>query len=439
MSPIKKIPEFWRRRSLKFWMTTGMLMCLAPIFISAILGYFLYHGAIIQPLVEVAAKQRQILQPLQEVQMSLWDVSESVIDFSIDGKEQRKLTYQNKADQIGIDFEKLTVAMSHQGYDTSSINGAHDEWRELTDLSNTILSGELLHGNAFVGEEIEAFEARINHLAHQLETVHEAVNARNEQTHQQALASLLHSEYMAMIGLAISIIAAILGVIVINRSLVSSIDRLVSGSMRFSNGERNHQIKVEIPRELANVADAFNTMTKRICEQEKTLEYMARTDDLTGLYNRRELDRQLTEEIRRADRYNKPLSIILADLDHFKAFNDNHGHQVGDEVLRSVSKTLTANLREVDKACRFGGEEFVIILPECDAEAARQTAERVRSAIESSIIQLDEEQTAKLTISIGVATSPHDGTTPESLLKSADVAMYQAKERGRNRVVLAAN
>lgn len=438
MSKFDNIPAFWRRRSLKFWLATGMLMSLAPIFISAVTGYFLYRGAVIQPLVEVASKQGQILTPLQTVQMSLWDVSESVIDYAIDGEERRKVAYQKQAMQIDSGIEQLGVAMEEQGFDSAPIHEAQDEWRSLATLSGAILSGETLRGNARVGEQVEAFEALIDRLAHQLETVHDAVRTRNETTHQQALASLALSEYLAVAGLTVSIIGALLGVVLINRSLVSSMDQLAAGSMRFSRGDRDHQIEVHIPRELANVADAFNQMTTRIREQEATLEQMAITDGLTGLYNRREFDRLLAEEVRRAERYGTSVSLILGDVDHFKAFNDRHGHPAGDEALRSVGQTLMDTLRQGDKACRFGGEEFVVILPECDADAARLAAERVRAAVEARVFRIDAERTAQVTMSLGVATSPGNGDTPETLLKSADLALYQAKEQGRNRVIAAA-
>ena len=435
MSRVHRIPAFWRRRSLKFWLATGMLMSLAPIFISALAGYFLYRGAIIEPLIEVTSKQHHILQPLQNVQLSLWDVSESVIDFAIDGEARRKIAYQQQANQIDMGFERLAAAMEDQGFDISQINQAQEKWQELAALSSTILSGASLRGNAMVGMEIEEFEALIDRLAHQLETVHDAVRIRNQETHQQALASLKLSEYVAVAGLSISILGAILGVIVINRSLVSSMDRLAAGSMRFSGGDREHQIEVQIPRELANVAEAFNQMTRRIREQEDTLERMAITDGLTELYNRRGFDRMLAEEIWRAEATGKPVSLIIADIDHFKTFNDTHGHQAGDDALRSVGQTLVENLREVDKACRFGGEEFVIILPGCDTDDARRAAERLRSAVEARVFPIVGARNAQVTISLGVATASDNGDTPDTLLKSADSALYQAKEHGRNRVI----
>jgi diguanylate cyclase (GGDEF)-like protein len=207
--------------------------------------------------------------------------------------------------------------------------------------------------------------------------------------------------------------------------------------LRLAAGDREHNIEVHVPRELVNVAEAFNLMTSQIVEQEEALSRAARTDGLTGLYNRREFDRILAAEIQRGARYGTTFSLLIADIDHFKNFNDTRGHQAGDDALRAVSQTLKDGLREVDRACRFGGEEFVLILSECDAEAAFRTAERLRAAVEVLEIVLDEKQTAKVTMSLGVATYPDDGATPESLLKSADSALYQSKEEGRNRVTVA--
>jgi diguanylate cyclase (GGDEF)-like protein len=239
-------------------------------------------------------------------------------------------------------------------------------------------------------------------------------------------------------GFGVSIVGAVLGVALINCSLVGSMDRLAAGAMSLAAGDRDHRIEVQIPRELASVADAFNLMTKRIREQEEDLARAAKVDGLTGLYNRREFDRMLAEEIRRGERYGGSLSLIMGDIDHFKNFNDTHGHQAGDEALRSVAQTLKGGLRAMDKACRFGGEEFVLILPESDAEAACHSAERLRAAVEARDVHLDGKQTAKVTISLGVATYPGNGATPETLLKSADSALYKAKENGRNVVMSAA-
>ena len=436
MTSIKKIPDFWLRRSLRFWLTTGMLMSLAPIFISAIAGHFLYSGLIIQPLTEVASKQRQVLQPLQKIQLSLWDASVSVVDHAIDGQAQHREAYQAEAEEITTGFETLIAAMNEQGYSPGDVLLAKEEWHLLDSLSTSLLADGTISANPAVGEEVENFEALIDLLAHRLETIHDAIRIRNEQTHQEALTSLALSEVLVLIGLFISILGAVCGVALINRSLVSSMNRLAAGSIRFTQGDRAHQIQVQIPRELANVATAFNTMTDKIRAQEKRLEDLARKDGLTGLYNRRSFDEMLAEEVQRSHRHHRSLSLIMGDVDNFKSFNDSYGHQIGDDVLRLVSESLASNVREVDKVFRFGGEEFIILMPDASIEDAADIAERVRKAVEVSPIKLDENNKGHVTISLGVAVISSDTDSGDAILKRADEALYRAKESGRNRVIL---
>lgn len=410
-------------------------MSLAPIFVSAIAGHFLYSGVIIQPLTEVSSKQRQVLEPLQDVQLSLWDASVSVVDYAIDGEPRHRDAYQVEAIQITEGFTSLISAMDEQGFSREDVELAQEEWNELNALSQSILAGDTILNNPAVGNEVESFEALIDLLAHQLETIHDAVRIRNEQTHQQALTSLAWSELLVVFGFFISLIGAVLGVTIINRSLVSSMNRLAAGSIRFTKGDRDHQIQVQIPRELANVASAFNSMTNKIRTQEKKLEDLASKDGLTGLYNRRSFDERLTQEVERSFRHGRPVGVIMGDVDHFKSFNDSFGHQAGDEVLRVVSRVLAKHVRKVDETFRFGGEEFVIILPDADAEISASIAERVRAAIETTDVKMDETKVGNVTISLGFAVLSGETDTPETLLKRADAALYEAKETGRNRVI----
>ena len=158
---------------------------------------------------------------------------------------------------------------------------------------------------------------------------------------------------------------------------------------------------------------------------------MAVTDSLTGLYVRRYFMVKLQEEIHRAERYNKRLSVIMADLDRFKNINDTYGHDAGDRALKAISKFLQKNIRDVDAIARYGGEEFVMLIPDADKEAAFCLAERLRE--ELSKVKL--EDLPPVTISLGVATYPSDGTDLEELIKRADAAMYEAKQQGRNKAV----
>jgi diguanylate cyclase (GGDEF)-like protein len=160
-------------------------------------------------------------------------------------------------------------------------------------------------------------------------------------------------------------------------------------------------------------------------------------DSLTGLYNRRFLEEFLLRELARADRKKHPLSIITMDIDHFKRINDTLGHGAGDIVLRRVGLLLQGFVRQSDIACRVGGEEFSVLLPEASMQIATQRAENIRRAVQELKLKYEEHTLAAITISLGVAAFPDHGTTPAALLHAADQAMYDAKYRGRDRVASA--
>ena len=168
-------------------------------------------------------------------------------------------------------------------------------------------------------------------------------------------------------------------------------------------------------------------------ELEHKLEFQATHDELTGLLNRVELWKQLDSEIRRAERYKHDLSIFLIDIDHFKSINDQFGHKVGDKVLQKFTKVLLSQVRITDYATRYGGEEFVVILPETGHDHALELADRLRSVVDLMKIPV-ESAVISTSVSIGVSSFPGHGETSASLLDAADKAMYQAKEAGRNLV-----
>jgi two-component system cell cycle response regulator len=190
---------------------------------------------------------------------------------------------------------------------------------------------------------------------------------------------------------------------------VSSVELLVRarGELRRAEAQRRARVELETARSDAVI------------------------DPGTGLFNRRSLTRDLAERIRQGEGSMRGFSVILCDLDHFKRVNDTHGHLVGDEVLRSFARLVRKNVRESDMACRFGGEEFVIVLPDTPLSAARIAAEKLRSACERTT--LCAALGPSVTASFGVAEWIR-GQSPETLLTSADEALYRAKNGGRNRV-----
>lgn len=167
------------------------------------------------------------------------------------------------------------------------------------------------------------------------------------------------------------------------------------------------------------------------------LERQAHSDFLTGLSNRRHFMELAETELARSLRFEKALSVLMLDIDHFKAVNDTHGHKTGDIVLQSFARTLRHTLREIDIIERLGGEEFAAILPETDGESAGEAAERLRQAVAGKAVQTEASDPLQITVSIGIATRVGASDNVEALLKRADKALYAAKNSGRNRVAIA--
>jgi diguanylate cyclase (GGDEF)-like protein/PAS domain S-box-containing protein len=160
-------------------------------------------------------------------------------------------------------------------------------------------------------------------------------------------------------------------------------------------------------------------------------------DSLTGLYNRRYLTEMLDRETRRAVRSEQSLGLLMMDLDHFKKFNDTYGHDAGDTVLRETATFLGKSVRAEDIVCRFGGEEFVVILPAADLKATQARGERIRSKLREQAVLHQGQSLGMITVSVGVAALPQHGTSPKDLLEAADAALYRAKREGRDRVAVA--
>lgn len=192
-----------------------------------------------------------------------------------------------------------------------------------------------------------------------------------------------------------------------------------------------HALNTELEERVNRRTSQLNRELKARKRIEKRLKHQATHDPLTGLYNRNELERRIADDIARATRYNHPISIFMVDIDHFKEINDRYGHANGDRVLRSVAFELERSLRKTDYVARFGGEEFLVVLPETPLSRAVELGERLRQRVAGHRIALGDDSVS-LTVSIGVASFPEIDSDWHALLDAADMAMYQAKHDGRN-------
>jgi diguanylate cyclase (GGDEF)-like protein/PAS domain S-box-containing protein len=197
------------------------------------------------------------------------------------------------------------------------------------------------------------------------------------------------------------------------------------------------QERLELLKTLAvTVGDHISLALANIRLRE-TLRHQVIHDALTGLFNRRYLEETLEREIYRVRRKGVSLGLIMLDLDHFKRFNDTYGHEAGDDLLRALGKLLSGRVRHEDVACRYGGEEFVLILPEASRKIVKERAEDIRQGCAKLQVFHRGRIIESITVSLGIAMFPEDGGTGQDVLRAADDAMYQAKAQGRNRVVMA--
>ncbi len=193
----------------------------------------------------------------------------------------------------------------------------------------------------------------------------------------------------------------------------------------------------EVIQVIARDVTAARLAARELLAANKKLADLSNTDGLTGLFNIRFFRAELAKEHERSTRYQKPFSVILCDIDHFKHFNDRNGHPAGDEALKGVGAKLKARARRTDTVARYGGEEFVILCPEVEGEKAKLLADAIRETIAAQKFPHGEAQPLGfLSLSIGVASFPEHGKTPEEVIECADQALYVSKKAGRNSVTL---
>ena len=263
--------------------------------------------------------------------------------------------------------------------------------------------------------------------------IHEELLERNQQDADRLADRYAGLGYLTVAMILVSTFA--LG-FVLRAVILQPIRTLSAGARAYERGRLEHRVPVQGNDELASLSRTFNQMAAALQKDRGRLTEISITDELTQLKNFRHFATRLEEEVRRADRYGHKMSLLLIDIDHFKEYNDAHGHPAGNEVLRVIGRLLRDNARATDILARFGGEEFAAILPETTKADALGLAEKIRGLIELHSFPGEEYQPGgTLTVSIGVAAVPEDTAESPLLLDAADRSLYAAKGQGRNQVV----
>lgn len=221
--------------------------------------------------------------------------------------------------------------------------------------------------------------------------------------------------------------------------VLRNVRALLRAASRVRKGDLEARTGISYGKEeLSQLAQAFDEMAETLQQREQKLREQAVSDPLTGLYNRRYLAELLPRELARARRSGKPVAMILIDIDHFKRVNDSFGHSAGDMVLTAIGALLKGMVRGGDVACRYGGEEFAVILPETDVHSASRRAEEIRSAMKRLDVNYMGRPVGGITASLGIAMFPDHSEDTDALLRASDEALYAAKGAGRDRVMVSA-
>lgn len=309
------------------------------------------------------------------------------------------------------------------------------EWQRASNVGRAIfeipnIPEELSHLTA-AGDIFDRHISMVNNMlyeAHSLrvlsiESLQEAAIERHSATQRIMVVVFLGS--LLIFGIASITMAS---------QIIRPLDLIRNGIARIAEGDLSHRIGLDNGNELGELARGINNMAERLEQDQDALEEMAIIDSLTGLYNRREFERLLDEELHRARRYQHALSLLLIDIDKFKEVNDTLGHRAGDKALQVVSEVIRDISRKGDVVARYGGDELAVLLPETPIEDAMIIAERIRQRTGHEDIRLEDDSRMNLTLSIGAATISNEVISGEQLVDTADRAMYLAKTGGRNRV-----
>jgi len=325
--------------------------------------------------------------PLSTLQRSLLNAAMPPNDYILSKDPEEKVVFTEAAQKIEAAFVDLHNSYTGQPEVHEALDEAYTAWQHAFEDGSAILSDKLTHGSSDILLTMENFDADIQTVVDVLSEIHEIT--RNNLNAKNANIAAMKEKGILITVLAF-LMALTLGVL---------------GSVWLT---RRHL----------------------------SLEDQSMHDQLTGAYNRRACDEKLHEITSTVVSLGRPnFSLMMMDIDHFKAVNDTHGHQVGDETLQTVSKIVQGHLRTSDFFARFGGEEFLIIIPGADKSAAIELANRLRISIMETPIKAADDSTFTITMSLGVSEYPTDALSHSDLVKMADEALYQAKETGRNKVV----
>ena len=354
-------------------------------------------------------------------------------DYLVHGDKKEIQSFALRSNEADRQFDQLERNLDKSDHERELIRSARDEWATGKAQALELLSISRPVGNKRAAIAMERMDKQFEKILTKLDAANRIfVEEAESELHNARTVRddvILKVWLVMLLGLTIAVAAGWL----LLQSTVIPIQKLHHVVQQFGRGQLDQRVEIKSNDEVGKLASAFNDMANQVQSITETLTNESTHDPLTGALNRREFERQFQNMLQHAIRHNRPLTVAMIDLDHFKLINDSHGHQLGDEYLKVLCKVIESNLRPGDVFARYGGEEFVAVLPESDSMGARRVAERLRLLAAGAGIKRSG-QLVSTTISIGLSTFPADGATIAELMAASDRALYGAKAAGRDRV-----
>ncbi len=421
--------------SLRARFLLGMGVMLLPLVVLAAMTLFSFQSVTnaIDDVVQEATEELAVVQRLQLlIQRAMIAAHDAVAQDPADPMARDRLLEANHSVQnVFQGINAGPFALPEEG---ALIRSAYGEWRQGRQLSEALFATPQSSPAHALLREMERAHAHHNRALEKLEQVH--VLAQHEMNSQLAYAISVRRKMLIGAGSAFAVglgITIVMGT-ALARSVLTPLRALETGAERFGAGDLSHRVQPVGPDEMGQLGRTFNAMADKLAQTQALLRELSTRDSLTGLINHREFQRQLADEEERSRRYGRPFSLLMLDVDHFKAVNDTYGHLAGDKALRALATLVRGEVRPTDLVARYGGEEFALVLPETSGPGALTLAERLRVRVASQTVAVTAEQSISLTVSIGIASYPDEANSVQKLLSAADQALYAAKSGGRNRV-----